>query len=212
MTMPDRPEQDEVSILIANLKHDNYDVRQEAIRALGESKDARAVEPLLNILGEHISPPRLISKVKSRTAIALSKIGEKAVPALINALTSVQDNPETSYWIMDALGMTKDKRAIEPLTKALDSKHRAIRAGAIVALGQIGDAQALEPLIETFQNLSPLQGYLYFAAVEALEHIGGKRALDVLEAAFTNLKPESGYYHDVSDAIQKIRAKQALTG
>ena len=50
----------------------------------------------LNLLGENIFPERLVSKVKSRASIALSNIGEKAVPMLINALADVQKNPPAS--------------------------------------------------------------------------------------------------------------------
>ena len=97
----------------------------------------------------------------------------------------------------------------ESLIKTRYIPYRAIRESAIVALGRIGDSKALEPLISTFQKLTPLSGYLYFATIEALERIGGKKALDILEEALANLTPESGHFHDVSNAIKRMRVKQS---
>ena len=212
------PEQDTISRLMSQLKHPNYYVRCDAAYALGEKRDVRAIEPLIELLGETVfSPerPAMESEVKSRASDALAKIGSEAVPALINALADTQSDPEGKkrYWIIDALGLIRDKRAVEPLISSLKSVHRCIRESAIVSLGRIGASQALEPLINTFQNLQPLHGSLYFATAEALGNIGGKRALHVLEEALVNLHPESGYaYEVVSKAIQKIRAKQGSSG
>lgn len=72
-------------------------------------------------------------------------------------------------------------KAVEPLIKALEDVR--LRWGAIVALGDIGDARAVEHIIPLLNDLSPVNRG---AAAIALGKIGDSRAVDPLIQVLTN--------------------------
>ena len=68
------------------------------------------------------------------------------------------------------LGQIGDKRAVEPLIKALkDDRGHAVRRIAAYALGEIGDKRAVEPLIEMLEDEDQA---VHRAAEIALKNIG----------------------------------------
>lgn len=68
----------------------------------------------------------------------------------------------------------KAKRDVEGLIKALDyQKEPGIRKAAAAALGQLGDARAVAPLIAALRD-----GYLRKTAAEALDHLGWQPTQD----------------------------------
>jgi hypothetical protein len=106
--------------LIQLLKDDDMGVRCEAVDALGDIGDPRAVEPLIIVLKEgYLKGPTKEQydsdpEVRSRAADALAKIGDsRAVESLINALKD--DDEEVRADVAEALGVIGDNRAIEAL-------------------------------------------------------------------------------------------------
>jgi HEAT repeat protein len=83
----------------------------------------------------------------------------------------------------------RDHHAVEPLISALLGPDSFVRASAARALGQIGDACAVEPLKKLLSDdalgtrLKSRTGIkrVYDYAVEALERIGTPEALAVLK-------------------------------
>src|SRR5260221_10272356 len=77
----------------------------------------------------------------------------------------------------------KPQRDVMGLEKALSySKNQEVQRQAAEALGQVGDARAVEPLVVTLQDPNstvPLQ----LAAAESLGKIGDRRAVQTLFAA-----------------------------
>lgn len=73
------------------------------------------------------------------------------------------------------------ERAVEPLLEALEDFR--LRWGAIVALGDIGDARAIEHIIPLLNDVSPVNRG---AAAIALGKIGDSRAVDPLIQVLTN--------------------------
>jgi HEAT repeat protein len=163
-----------VAALIGALRHEDDDVRWKAAIALGEIGDPRAINPLLLLLCDD---DRF---VKSRAAYALSMIGEPAVDPLICALREGDGNLRWGAAI--ALGKIQNPRAIEPLIRAVADKYENVRAesaaalaamgkpalepllqflkfsggGArlevVTALGELHDADAIQPLIQLLEN------------------------------------------------------------
>jgi len=83
----------------------------------------------------------------------------------------------------------KEKHNIEGLLKALGyEKNRDVREAAAKALGEIGDAQAVEPLIATLKNaeMSYEGKDLVCSIAEALGKIGDARAVEPLIAVLKN--------------------------
>jgi HEAT repeat protein len=135
----------DVDTLAQDLKENDLIVRLHAAKALGEAKDARAVEPLIAALGD---------KGCGHTAAnALAKIGKPAVEPLIVALKN--ENPFVRRNAAEALGEIKDPSAVKPLINALKDNDLIVRRNAAKALGKIKDSSAEEPLTSALKDESP---------------------------------------------------------
>ena len=135
----------DVDTLVQDLKDNDLIVRLHAAKALGEAKDARAVEPLIAALGD---------KGCGHTAAnALAKIGKPAVETLIVALKN--ENPFVRRNAAEALGEIKDASAVKPLVDALKDDDLIVRRDAAKALGKIKDFSAEEPLTSALKDESP---------------------------------------------------------
>ena len=135
----------DVDTLVQDLKDNDLIVRLHAAKALGEAKDARAVEPLIAALGD---------KGCGHTAAnALAKIGKPAVEPLIVALKN--ENPFVRRNAAEALGEIKDSSAVKPLINALKDNDLIVRRNAAKALGKIKDSSAEEPLTSALKDESP---------------------------------------------------------
>ena len=154
--------------LMAALKSPNWIVRMHAAKALGRIQDSGAVASLVPLLQDKVKA------VREETSTALAAIGEAALPSLLAALTHAD-------WLVrlhaiEALGKTRSPEAVNPLLSVLfNDRDRAVREDAVRALGQIGDARAVEFLVTAMKEpgLRPL-------AVEALGRIGDRSAVPVL--------------------------------
>jgi HEAT repeat protein len=119
-----------VESLIATLQYPDDDVRWKAAIALGEIGNPDAIEPLILILSDE---DRF---VRSRAAHALSMIGEPSIPPLIHALK--KGDPGVRWGAVLALGKIKNPLAVEPLILALADDQAMVRAEAAAALASIG--------------------------------------------------------------------------
>ena len=165
--------------LIAALKSPDWIVRMHAAKALGRIQDPGAVGSLVPLLQDKVKA------VREEASTALAAIGEAALSSLLAALTHAE-------WLMrlhavEALGKTRSPEAVDPLLSVLfNDRDRAVREDSIRALGQIGDARAVEFLITAMKEpgLRPL-------AVEALGRIGDRCAVPVLIAVLEKVdRPE----------------------
>ena len=134
---------------LRQLRSANPDVRKRAAENLGGSRDKRAVDPLVAALADPAGG------VRSRAAEALGKIGDaRAVEPLVSALK--ESGPEDSF-LSGAQRQRRSERsvnarAVEPLGAALRDSGpgdsvRFVRRAAAEALGKIGDARAVKPLL-----------------------------------------------------------------
>ena len=154
--------------LVKALASPDWIVRMHAAKALGRIQDPRTVAPLVPLLQDKVKA------VREETSSALAAIGEAALSSLIAALTHTE-------WLVrlhavEALGKTRSAEAVDPLLSVLfNDRDRAVREDAVRALGQIGDARAVEFLVTAMKEpgLRPL-------AIEALGRIGDRRAVPVL--------------------------------
>lgn len=165
----------------------------DTIRLLGESRNPRAVEPLVALLpnfhGQYLHVPvgalanigepavepliELLNHkdrwARTGAAIALGKIGDKrAVEPLINVLQDSERN--VRWYAAESLGMIGDKRAVLPLIKALNDSDVTVSKHAAEALGNLGDSRAVEPLINVFEK-----GRVRESAIAALGKLGDNR-------------------------------------
>jgi HEAT repeat protein len=135
-----------VDELIQQLNNENTITRLNAVKALGEAKDARAVDPLIAVLKD--------DKCGNTAANALAKIGQPSVVPLCAALKD--NSPVARRNAATALGKIKDSSAVKPLIAALNDENPIVRRNAAKALGEIRDNSAVEPLTVALKDDSPI--------------------------------------------------------
>ena len=143
--------------VLANQK--DVQIRWDAIMALGQIGDPRAVDPIILALRDS----RL--SIRSAAKSALTKIGAPAVDSLIALLPS--------WDAAEVLGDIGDRRAVKPLLAVLPNW------AAINALGRLGDPAAVKPLLAILVSPDLLDRA---AAARALGRIGDPRALEPIRA------------------------------
>ncbi len=156
--------------LIVSLASTDWVVRMHATRALARIGDARAIPSLLPLLQDKVKA------VREETSGALARLGPAAIPMLVEALAHQE-------WLVrlhavEALGKTKSPDAVDPLLRLLfNDRDSSLREDAVLALGDIGDARAVEFLLTALKEpgLRPL-------VVDALGKIGDRRAVPALVA------------------------------
>jgi len=157
-----------VGLIIELLEHDvNSFEKQQAAKTLGQIGDRRAIKPLEKLLADDDWRVKL-SAVES--LVSLGWYPENANERLIYYVWKRQwDN-------IVAIGPS----AVEPLIKLTSYRDPAIRRGAIISLGKIGDDRAVTPLMFVLgNNLSNERG----EAAEALGKIGNPQCRMALLAA-----------------------------
>jgi HEAT repeat protein len=136
--------EDAVESLIGSLSDKEWPVRKNAVIALGKLGDKRALKPILKALDDEDTD------VKRQAIHALEKMKKEAFKPLLKKLYDV--NWQNRSIAAEALGRLGDRRAVEPLSKALSNsrvrdENRYVRGKAAEALGRLGDKKAV-PYLE----------------------------------------------------------------
>jgi len=221
-----------VDPLIKALKDEKSDVRGVVAECLGEIGDARAVEPLIEVLMKGVGVYRMekdgVLVPSGGIEKGLSLIGERAVEPLIQVLKD--ENPSLRARAAMVLGAIRDARAVEPLIEAMKGGDEDVvfnanmalrsigepaieplikdedwhvRQAAALALVVTGDARALEPLI---QALKDEYRYVRMSVAGALGRLGDVRVVEPLKLV---LKDEDYYVREsATEALEKIKAKK----
>ena len=134
--------------------------------------------------------------IKSEASKALVQIGTPAVESLI-AVVAGSGESYSRARAVEALGEIGDKRAVEPLIKALKDKEWMVGMMAAGALGKLKDKRAVEPLIQAIQYED---WALHAPAARSLGTLRDPRAVKVLTATL----------NDSNEEIRKA-ASEALT-
>ena len=188
---------DEIEIQIDLLKDPDWVVRREAAITLGEMGDERCVEPLCHALRDGDW------QVREVAIEGLGQIGSPAVELLIKLLRDW----DVRKYALAALGKIRDERVLDPLmsqlrndefkddavnalvevgepalprlVKALKDKDENVRKQAVLALGRIKHAEAIDPLIEM---LSDRDWFTRLTSAAALEAIGDDRGREAIKS------------------------------
>ena len=166
---------------LAHALRDSTDpmVRQYAAYLLGKTKNPRAIQPLIEALGD------FDKSVREQATLALSAIGKAA----IEPLSAVMKEPkwETRYRAAEALGKIADEKAIKPLIQALKDNRDHVRYMAAKGLRELGDSDAIEPMIILLKDENK---YVRMMAVRALGAIGGNKVNEALKTALDTEQDE----------------------
>lgn len=158
-----------------------------------ELRDKRTRDNALMYVQEHKTKkavPELVRLVKKRygtlkAIYALGVIGDTAaVPALIEELKNVAkkdslDHDRMTEQICMSLGMIGATQAVDDLIWAIDNSGEMGRAGAIQALGMIGDPRATQKVVEVLKNNKEKITIRHYAAI-TLGRLKAAEAADAL--------------------------------
>ncbi|ELS34507.1 HEAT repeat domain-containing protein [Pseudanabaena catenata] len=145
------PDPDE---MLAFLNSDIILERMQAARAFCELEDLRAIPRLIELLQDECP----LVRVSAAYALGRNK-SEQAIAPLISQLN--QDwNGYVRKGIVWALGTCRASLGLQPLISALKYDITAVRLWAASALGQLGDAEAIEPLTDALisDTISAVRG------------------------------------------------------
>jgi HEAT repeat protein len=191
---------DAVDDWIAKLSSDMPAVREEAIIKLGDSKDPRAIAPLIQILepkkapavsgpGAAATDPSAAKVQEAKRLVGREDRAGATAPVPLDAATLKQctaglrsNNPTERTAAVQQLGQSGDKRATKLLMAALQGRDFFARAEIIEALGTLGDPQAFAVISGAVKAQEvPVRK----AAVKALGELGEPRGAELLYQALT---------------------------
>lgn len=165
--------------LVGVLGSADWIVRSHAAQALGRIGEPRGVDHLIPLLQDKVKA------VREDAARALVTIGKVALPRL-RASLSHED------WIVrlhavEALGKMRAPDVVEDLLSVMfNDRDTAVRVDAARALGEIGDARAVDFLITAMNDRDVRP-----KAIEALGKIGDRRAVPDLVQVVTGTSPST---------------------
>ncbi|MCP4640893.1 MAG: HEAT repeat domain-containing protein [bacterium] len=143
-------------------------VRYDALRSLGKVRGLFAVARLSLALRDEDDGTRW------RAAEVLGEMGDRrAVGPLVKSLSNTGDQI-VFMKTAGALSKLGDRRAVKPLAGALEDENRRVRGIAARALGDLGDALAVGPLLKYLKHNEDEE------ALIALGKLGDERAVEGL--------------------------------
>lgn len=129
---------------VAQLNSRDPSVGRRGARAL-KGFGGPAAEPLLQCLNHSI-------EIKSDVVEALVGIGAPAVEPAMRCLADTNQFYAARQGAAETLGKLRDARGLGTLVAALRDPDRMVSYAAVLALGDLGDARAVEPLIECLRG------------------------------------------------------------
>jgi HEAT repeat protein len=154
-----------IPVLIEMFQGNTYGLMQEDgaphrfMRILGSAGIAltrfnlpEAVEPLYNALRNSMATYGGDSVTAYMQASCVSHIGGERAYEMLYKLWTEPKFAELKVLVANSLGRCGVKRALPELVAALTGERATLRAAAAEGLGLLGDADAVNPLIERFQN------------------------------------------------------------
>lgn len=167
--MPDKLSFEPLMELIKKTK--SPAVKMQAVLSLGELKDERAVDTLIDLLGNE---NELVCHCVS---IALGKIGgEAALKKLLDIMANLR--PGQRVYAIAALEIMEDRRATPALIETLFSKDEELKEASARAFQFILDERAFKPLLYSLKDPSKRVKVL---SAYALAHINSKEALPYIK-------------------------------
>ncbi len=126
-----------------------YDVKDEVANMAAKSLSKQPTSRLSDLI-------KLFSdnswKIRSRAAMAITKMGRQAVEALKNAVDDEDSN--IRFWAITCLGHLRDRNNTNLLISRLQDSDTGVRVAALRALREIGDPNIAPKLFEALSQPS----------------------------------------------------------
>ena len=181
-----------VAPLISLLKEGTKEVRKGSATALGEIRDDRAIDPLVELLKSDSD-----SQVRKAAAIAISGF-DREFDENIRAICAV----EKEDW---SGAISFGKASISPLSVAAKSSNKSVKKAALKTLGEIRDPDSLEVLFDIHKNADD---EIKMVIDEALGKIKDSRAVDLLISDLDCRSKEIRY--SAANALGIIKDRRAV--
>ena len=193
--------------LLSEYRIELIGTKHRIVKALGELRDPRAVEPILAFLDEEYDYYRRLNR-SSEIVEAIWKIGDKSAIEPLNSLLAHDLEKHDRAALVSALFALGDPGAVGPFRRLLDEDEVAVRSIAenallgpmknvpvealarlvdagspmarenlAIALGREGESEAITPLVDL---LGDADRNVRSATVESLGRLGGTRAYGAL--------------------------------
>jgi HEAT repeat protein len=151
---------------MAALKDSDPDVRASAARALGWAGNVAAVTSLVAALSDRSWP------VVDSSVSALGAIGVSSADSLVGVLRKPSEDLTVNYQIARALA-AMGRPAVRKLIAALSDSNSSVQKWSAVALGAIGDPEAVEALRKLESTAGPEVRWVVQEQLRRLTSVSG---------------------------------------
>ena len=140
---------------------------------------------------------------------------EAFAPKLLEAfLARSEGDDDQRRMLLEAMGMLKQKEAVDPLLAILNDPQKGNdHRRAVEALGRIGDPRAVTSIVQRLQ--SPPEGRNSWwhgrTEIEALARIGSPEALAAATTHLTNLTNNQSFYNQASAYLRVQKDDKVVT-
>ncbi len=162
-------------VVLPFLDHSNVLIRAYAARTLGKQKDKKAVEKLIELLGD--KDERVLVNSMNALASILEGRKEKKVVAPLGLILEKHPSHHARKAAVMTLGATGDKSAKDYLAQSILDDDAVIRAESYKALAKVLGKQAVVFLAS---GLNDSERMVRLATIEAYGLAGEKKQLDFL--------------------------------
>jgi HEAT repeat protein len=220
-----------VDRLVEQLRTGDVDTRRAAVVALGRIGDARAVEPLVNLLDEDerellVPATAALARLGDRRAFesllrllgdadvsvrqgaigALNSIGHPAMGDRVRTLLEDAD-PRVRESAVKIAGYFGYSSCAEALLDRCRDRDETVRAAALAHVAYLDDERSVPILVAAMAGDTPRARA---AAAQALAHVNRPDALDALRRGVGDLDPWVRYFSVTSLGRQMDRASLPL--
>ena len=132
---------DIVQRYLSDMSNSSPQYREQAIMALGDLGDQRAVEPLFEMFSKETLP-----NLKKATSYALLKLKDTRSLDYVHEIINNAIGAPVRVQSMKMLALYHNDQSIEVLKTAAKHKDKRVSTAAIEMLGEIGDVSVIESL------------------------------------------------------------------